>query len=110
MCLVLPSVYRDELGGNTRVPELLGQALLEAMACETPVVCTNVASMPEIVQDGVSGFVVPPNDPSALREKLMWLRDHPERARQMGAAGRQRVLERFTWDQVVSRCLRIYAA
>lgn len=109
-CVVLPSVYRNELGGSTRIPELLGQTLLEAMACETPVVCTNVASMPEIVEDGVSGFVVPPNDPLALREKLVWLREHPEEARRMGSAGRRRVLERFNWDQVVSRCLQIYTA
>ena len=40
------------------VPELLGQTLLEAMACATPVICTRVASMPEIVEDGVSGFIV----------------------------------------------------
>ncbi len=110
MCVVLPSVYRHELGATTMVPELLGQALLEAMACETPVVCTNVASMPEVVLDGITGFVVPPNQPAVLREKLTWLRDHEEHARLMGAAGRRRVLDCFTWDRVVSRCLEIYAA
>ena len=109
MCVVLSSVYRNELGGSTRIPELLGQSLLEAMACATPVVCTNVASMPEIVVDGITGFVVPPNDPQAIRDKLLWFRDHPEEAGRMGAAGRARVLEQFSWDQVVSRCLRAYA-
>lgn len=110
LCVVLPSVYRTMYGEETRVPELLGQTLLEGMACGAPAVCTDVASMPEVVKDGVTGFVVPPNDPQALAEKLLWLRDHPERARALGEAARARVLERFTWPAVVRRCLESYAA
>jgi glycosyltransferase involved in cell wall biosynthesis len=109
LCVVLPSVYRNYLGHETAVPELLGQTLLEGMACETPAICTQVASMPEIVVDGVSGFVVRPNDPNGLREKLMWLCDHPQQARTMGIAARERVLEKFTWSSVVRRCLEIYS-
>lgn len=107
-CVVLPSVYRTIYGTETRIPELLGQTLLEGMACATPVICTNVASMPEIVENGVSGFVVPPNDPAALRERICWLRDHPLEAAAMGREGRRRVLDKFTWPQVVQRCLEIY--
>jgi glycosyltransferase involved in cell wall biosynthesis len=110
LCIVLPSVYRSPYGGETAVPELLGQTLLEGMACGIPAICTNVASMPEVVEDGVTGFVVPPNDPPSLRAKLNWLADHPEAAAKMGAASRQRVLDRFTWDRVVDRCLDIYQA
>jgi glycosyltransferase involved in cell wall biosynthesis len=65
--------------------------------------------MPEIVEDGVCGFIVPPNDPAAIAERIAWLREHPAEAAAMGAAGRQRVLEKFTWPQVVRRCLGIYA-
>jgi glycosyltransferase involved in cell wall biosynthesis len=101
-------VYKDLYGRETRVPELLGQTLLEGMACGIPAVCTDVASMPEIVEDGASGFIVPPNNPVALREKLIWLRDHPVERRIMGQAARQRVLDRFTWTSVVRRCLEIY--
>ncbi|HEV7476016.1 MAG TPA: glycosyltransferase family 4 protein [Pyrinomonadaceae bacterium] len=108
-CVVLPSVYKTLYGDESDVPELLGQTLLEAMACGAPVICTDVASLPEVVEDGVTGFVVPPNNPPALREKLQWLADHQERARAMGHAGRQRVLEKFTWPMVVQRCLAIYA-
>lgn len=108
-CVVLPSVYRDCYGGESRVPELLGQTLLEGMACAIPAICTDVASMPEIVVDDVTGFVVPPNNPAALGEKLCWLRDHPVQSALLGQAGRQRVLERFTWDAVVRRCLDLYA-
>jgi glycosyltransferase involved in cell wall biosynthesis len=108
-CVVLPSVYRDCYGNESKVPELLGQTLLEGMACGVPAVCTDVASMPEVVAHGVTGFVVPPNDPAALRERLCWLRDHPAEARALGRAGRQRVLEQFTWPAVVRRCLEQYA-
>jgi len=64
--------------------------------------------MPEVVSDGVTGFVVPPNDASALRAKLAWLGEHPSEAAEMGRKGRQRVEERFTWPQVVGRCLEVY--
>jgi glycosyltransferase involved in cell wall biosynthesis len=108
-CAVLPSVYRTMYGHETRVPELLGQTLLEAMACETPVLATRVASLPEVVEDGITGFLVPPNDPAALRAKLEWFQANPDRARAMGAAGRRRVEEHFGWDRVVQRCLTIYS-
>jgi len=106
---VFPSVYRNMYGDETKVPELLGQTLLEGMACGTPAICTDVASMPEIVEDGRSGFIVPPNDPSAICRKLTWLRDHPAETAEMGVAARQRVLGKFTWPAVVQRCLEIYA-
>lgn len=108
LCVVLPSVYRTMYGDESKIPELLGQTLLEGMACGSPAICTNVASMPEVVEDGVTGFVVPPNDPAALREKLTWLWEHPEQARAMGEAARRRVLQVFTWPAVVRRCLQIY--
>lgn len=108
LCVVLPSVYRHVYGGETKIPELLGQTLLEGMSCGTPVVCTDVASMPEIVEDGRSGFIVPPNDPSAIFSKIVWLRDHPSESARMGATARKRVLDKFTWPVVVQRCLEIY--
>ena len=110
LCVVLPSVYRDRYGNETLAPELLGQTLLEGMACGAPALCTNVASLPEIVADGVSGFVVAPNDPAALGDRIAWLRAHREEAAAMGGAARRRVLEKFTWRQVVRRCLEIYPA
>jgi glycosyltransferase involved in cell wall biosynthesis len=108
-CIVLPSVYRTDDGQETRVPELLGQTLLEGMACGAPAICTNVASMPEIVEPETTGFVVPPNDPPALGERLAWIRSHPTEASAMGVAARQRVVDMFTWDRVVTRCLDVYA-
>jgi glycosyltransferase involved in cell wall biosynthesis len=107
-CVVLPSVYRDCYGNETKVPELLGQTPLEAMACGAPAIVTNVASLPEVVVDGETGFIVPPNDPVALRTKLEWIRDHPRESRAMGNAGREWVLKQFTWSAVVQHCLNAY--
>jgi glycosyltransferase involved in cell wall biosynthesis len=110
MCIVLPSVYRTDEGYETAVPELLGQTLLEGMACGAPAICTDVASMPEIVEHGVSGFVVPPNDPAGLGDRLSWLRTHSAEAASMSVAARARVLARFTWPHTVDRCLEAYSA
>lgn len=108
LCLVLPSVYRTANGAHTDVPELLGQTLLEAMACATPVICTRVASMPEIVDDGVTGFIVEPGDHAALRARLEWLAAHPDEAAAIGTAARATVHARFRWHDVVQRCLDAY--
>jgi glycosyltransferase involved in cell wall biosynthesis len=109
-CVVLPSVYRDCFGNETKIPELLGQTLLEGMACGTPAVCTAVASMPEVVTDGDTGFVVPPNDPLALRKALEQLRNNQNAVREMGVAARRRVMDCFNWQRVVERCLLTYTA
>jgi glycosyltransferase involved in cell wall biosynthesis len=108
LCVVLPSVYRTSAGDEYAIPELLGQTLLEGMACGTPAVCTAVGSMPEVVADGATGFVVPPNDPAALGAKLTWLRDHPAEVEAMGSAARRRAVEVFGWNAVVDRCLAAY--
>jgi glycosyltransferase involved in cell wall biosynthesis len=108
-CVVLPSVYKTMYGDETAVPELLGQTLLEGMACANPAIATNVASLPEVVVHGVTGFIVAPNNPEALRERIRWLLDHPREGALMGAAGRRRVLEHFTWPAVVQRCLQAYS-
>jgi glycosyltransferase involved in cell wall biosynthesis len=78
------------------------------MACGLPAICTSVASLPEVVEDGVTGFIVPPNDPAALGERLCWLRDHPEAAAAMGVAARRRMIEHFSWHQIIRRCLAVY--
>ena len=107
-CVVLPSVYRDFYGGETRIPELLGQTLLEGMACGTPGICTDVASLPEVIEHGRTGLVVPPNDAMALRAAIRWMLSHPQERSAMGARGRARVEQEFTWQAVVERCLRAY--
>lgn len=105
---VLPSVYIDVNGAQQTAPELLGLVLLESMACGTPVIATDVGAMPEIVEEGVTGFIVPPNDPTALRERLEYLVANPDVAKQMGENARRRVAERFTWRHVADACWSAY--
>jgi glycosyltransferase involved in cell wall biosynthesis len=104
----LPSVYTAPDGRQTLVPELLGQTLLEGMACARPAICTEVASMPEVVTHRETGYVVPPNNPIALGAAIAALRADRATATALGEAGRRRVLDHFRWPQVVDRCLEAY--
>lgn len=108
MATVVPSVYRTSNGLATVAPELLGLVALESMACGTPVVATAVGSLPEIVRHGDTGFVVPPNDPAAIRAALDKLARDPERVEIMGRRGREQVLARFTWVATAARCRAAY--
>lgn len=75
--------------------DAFGYAPIEAMAMGTAVVATDRAALPEIVDDGRTGLLVPPGDDDALRRAIEALLDDPDRARELGAAGRARALERF---------------
>ena len=75
--------------------------LLEAMACELPVVATRVGGNPEVVVDGETGFLVPPQDSSAFAEKLLILMKDIPRRKSMGLAGRNRVLKNFSIQKSV---------
>ena len=108
LCAVLPSVYTDRYGASTTVPELLGQTLLEGMACGTPVICSRVGGLPEVVNDGVTGFVVPPSDAIALGERLARLQHDGDLVASLGSAGRAHIERRFTWSAVAERCLTAY--
>lgn len=83
---------------------------LEAMACATPVVATAVGSMPELVADRETGFLVHPDDISGLRSSLRALLATPTLAIEMGNAGRRRVEKLFTWARVAERCMQEYRA
>ena len=105
---VLPSVFHTCYGDYEPTPELLGLAVLEAMASGTPVVASRLGGLPEVVQDGVTGFLVEPGDVAELRARIRELVGDPARAARMGRAARELVLERFTWDAVARRCLDEY--
>jgi glycosyltransferase involved in cell wall biosynthesis len=106
---VLPSVEWTCYGRHVRVSELLGLSLLEAMASGTPVVASAVGGVPEIVRDGETGFLVPPGDVDALRDRLAEVLGNSRLARRLGDNAREHVIQRFTWGMVAQRCLDAYS-
>ncbi len=81
--------------------ESFGLAALEAMACELPVVSTRVGGLPEVVEDGVTGFLHDPEDVAGMAETAIALLRDPARRCTVGKAARQRVVERFSAERVV---------
>jgi glycosyltransferase involved in cell wall biosynthesis len=107
--LALPSVQRTCYGRAVRVSELLGLVVLEAMASGTPVVCSRIGGLSEVVEHGSTGFLVEPGNVAELKERLAELLGNPVLARRMGRNARELVLERFTWDACAERCLAAYS-
>jgi glycosyltransferase involved in cell wall biosynthesis len=87
--------------------EGLGTSLLDAMAFGLPVVATAAGGIPEAVEDGVNGRVVPPRDPPALADALAEVLGDEATRRRLGAAGRRVFLERFTAERMVQETLRV---
>jgi glycosyltransferase involved in cell wall biosynthesis len=81
---------------------------LKAMAEALPVVATSVGGLPEMVEDGQTGYLVPPSDVTALTERLRLLILDAKRRRAMGAAGRERVQNHFSVDRMVAEMAAIY--
>ena len=92
-----PSVY-----------EPLGIVNLEAMACGTAVVASRVGGIPEVVADGETGLLVPPEDPDALAAALNELVRDPDRAAAMGRAGRERAAAEFDWAAIAAQTAALY--
>ena len=105
-------------GARNDVPEILAlldvfvlssyteaapMAILEAMAAGRPAVCTAVGGVPEMVDDGVTGFLVPPREPAVLADRLVRLVRDPELARGMGRAARGKLVAEFTLERSVER-------
>ncbi|MGH9321440.1 MAG: GT4 family glycosyltransferase PelF [Vicinamibacteria bacterium] len=83
-------------------------AILEAMAAGKPAVVTDVGGNREIVEDGVTGFIVPPRDPAALASAIERLLRSPDLGRKLGASGRSRVQREFSLEAMVRRNQEIY--
>jgi glycosyltransferase involved in cell wall biosynthesis len=82
--------------------------IIEALAAARPVVATRVGGVPDVVDEGETGFLVRPRDTHALAERLEILARDPERRFAMGEAGRQRMLERYAVDRLVSDVDALY--
>lgn len=106
----LPRYYRSAnvfCAPNTG-NESQGIILLEAMACGTPVVASDIPGFADVVRQGVEGLLVRPADQDALAASLLELLKDGERRHQMGAAGRWRAQD-FSWERVAERVLAHYA-
>jgi glycosyltransferase involved in cell wall biosynthesis len=88
--------------------EPFGRCLIEAMACEKPVVATRVGGIPEVVEDGVTGILVPPESPEQLADAVARLLNDPELCVTMGKVGRQRVETLFTPEAHTEAVLAVY--
>lgn len=88
--------------------EPFGITPVEAMACGTPVVGTAVGGIKTTVVDGETGYLVPPDDPDALAERLAWLQRHPHVAQRMGWAGMRRAYQGYTWRNVADQIANVY--
>ena len=100
----LQSAYRD--AGIYVLPSLyepFGISLLEAMAYSLPCIAADHCAMPEIVGHRETGLVAKPGDADSLAEAMIELARSPAEALAMGAAGRQKLVRRFTWDAVAQR-------
>ncbi len=111
------------LGARKDVPEILraldvyvlssesegmSNTILEAMASGRPVIATAVGGNPELVVDGETGLLVPPNDPAALAVAITKLLREPEQRRQMGVLSRQRIEEKFSLEVMVRHYAEVY--
>ena len=96
-CVVLPSEY-----------EAFGLVLLEALAAGTPVVASRVGGIPDFIEDGRAGLLVPPRSPEALAAAIERIWTDEALARSIGAYGRDRVVPKYTWDALADRLDAVY--
>jgi N-acetyl-alpha-D-glucosaminyl L-malate synthase BshA len=88
--------------------EGLGVVLLEAMACGTPVIGSNMGGIPDIIKDGYNGFLVPEKSPKDLADKIIELLSNKKMAEEFSVNGLKIVKERFSWEIVTERFYRLY--
>ena len=88
--------------------EGFGMNVAEAMACGKPAVVSAAGALPEVVEDGVTGYVVPLDDKEGFVTAIVRLLRDPALARKLGAAGQRRVRERFSWDRAACQVKCIY--
>lgn len=106
----LPQYYRGcEVSVIPSLEEGFGIPAAEAMGCEIPVVATDAGGLPEVVANGVTGFIVPKGDAGALADSIDRLLADPDLRIRMGKAGRIRAVERFDWDHSVTQFETVYA-
>ncbi|HEY2151018.1 MAG TPA: glycosyltransferase [Vicinamibacterales bacterium] len=105
---VIGCVKSFDLFAMSSVTEGLGTSLLDAMACGRPIVATRAGGIPEIVDDEVTGLLVPPRDPHAMAEAIVRTLKDPALRQRMSGAGFDRVRDRFTVERMVAETAAVY--
>jgi glycosyltransferase involved in cell wall biosynthesis len=88
--------------------EGLNTSIVDALMAERPVVATRVGGIPEIIEDGATGLLVPPKDAESLAGAIVELLENPEKASQLASAGKKAALEKFTTDRMVDGTVAVY--
>lgn len=107
----LPAYYRLAdllLLPSTTRGEAFGMVLIEALACGTPVIASNLPGVRSVIRDGVDGLLVPPGDVAALATAIEHLLADPHRRAAMGAAGRAKVQQQYAWDVLIAQLEQHY--
>ncbi|MGL5941275.1 MAG: glycosyltransferase family 4 protein [Waterburya sp.] len=107
---LLPYYQAADVVINPSLSEAFGMSLVEAMATETPVVATKIGGMTEIVDHQVNGLLTEPGDTQELAEAMLNIVSNPEQAHLMGKAGRKKVLQHYSWEQIAKNLNSRYAA
>ncbi len=106
---VLGCIKSFDLFVMSSVTEGLGTSLLDAMACSRAIVASRTGGIPEVVEDGVTGLLVPPRDHAALADAIIELVGDRQRRQAMGEAGFARVNEKFTVERMIAGTAAVYA-
>jgi glycosyltransferase involved in cell wall biosynthesis len=104
----LPSVDVTCYGRRVAISELLGLAAIESMASGTPVVCSRLGGLAEVVRHGETGFLVEPGNVAELRDRIATVLAGRRLARRLGDNARLLASEQFTWQACAQRCLAAY--
>ena len=96
--LIMPSDY-----------ESFGMVALEAMACGTPVIASEVGGLAFLVQDGVNGYHVPVRDPVALADRISQILNHPEERLQLATHAAETARE-YAWSRIADRLITVFEA
>ncbi len=88
--------------------ESFGLAALEGMACGVPAVCSRVGGLPEVIRDGVEGYLVPPRDVKTMAARALDILTDPDRRERMGRAARARAQSEFCSDKIIPRYEKLY--
>ncbi|MEE8261946.1 MAG: glycosyltransferase family 4 protein, partial [Gammaproteobacteria bacterium] len=106
----MPDMYKvsDVVVYPSSVSEPFGLAMLEAFASARPIIVTRMGGMPEVVQDGLSGYVIPPRDFEALSNRIVLLLDNARLRRRLGDTGRNIVEQHYTKEIMTKSHLNVY--